>query len=158
MIYAFSSTAPSSSAQDATLTIHVDKGVLNLNLGKGTSATSTGTSPASTPTSGTPSGSFPNDGRPLLPFQRLVVAHAIFCLVGFLLFLPGGALLARYLRTFSSKWFTGHWLIQFAICKSTLRESPERLFIDFFRSWSDHRYWYCFGYPSCRDSWWVPLQ
>jgi len=157
VIYAFSSTAASSSAQDATLSIHRDHGILNLNLGKGTSTT-TGTSAASTPTSGTPGGSFPSDGRPLLPFQRLVVAHAIFCVVGFLLLLPGGALLARYLRTFSPKWFTGHWLIQFAICRSTVRESPEGLFNNFLRSWSNHRYWFRLGLPSCRVSWWVPLQ
>ena len=43
----------------------------------------------------------------------MIVAHAIVCVIGFLVCLPAGALLARYLRTFSNKWYTGHWIIQF---------------------------------------------
>jgi len=48
-----------------------------------------------------------------LPYQKLIVGHGILCAVGFLFFLPAGALLARYLRTFSPTWFRGHWIAQF---------------------------------------------
>ncbi|KAJ7656194.1 hypothetical protein B0H17DRAFT_956176 [Mycena rosella] len=47
--------------------------------------------------------------------QRMIVAHAIVCVVGFALLLPLRALLARYLRTFSSTWYTGHWIAQVGI-------------------------------------------
>ncbi|KDQ58563.1 hypothetical protein JAAARDRAFT_34380 [Jaapia argillacea MUCL 33604] len=45
----------------------------------------------------------------------LVVAHATLCTIGFLLLLPAGALLARYVRTFSAVWYKGHWIFQFAL-------------------------------------------
>lgn len=49
----------------------------------------------------------------------MIIAHAIFCTLGFLLFLPAGALLARYLRTFipGPIWFRGHAILQFFIGK-----------------------------------------
>lgn len=49
----------------------------------------------------------------------MIIAHAIFCSVGFLLFLPAGALLARYLRTFipGHVWFKGHAILQLFIGK-----------------------------------------
>ena len=52
---------------------------------------------------------------PLLPFEKYIIAHAIFCVIGFLGLLPLGALVARYTRTFTPKWYTAHWIIQFAI-------------------------------------------
>jgi hypothetical protein len=52
---------------------------------------------------------------PFTDTQKLFVAHAIFCGLGFLLLLPAGALLARYFRTFTPTWFKGHWFNQFAI-------------------------------------------
>ena len=45
----------------------------------------------------------------------MVIAHGILCLVGFLFFLPLGALIARYLRTSSSAWFKAHQTIQFFV-------------------------------------------
>ena len=51
----------------------------------------------------------------LNPFQKIVIAHAVFCTVGFLLVLPAGALLARFMRTFSHSWFKGHWILQFGV-------------------------------------------
>ena len=56
---------------------------------------------------------------PLLPFEKYIIAHAIFCVIGFLGLLPLGALLARYSRTSTPRWFTAHWIVQFAI--GTLR-------------------------------------
>ncbi|KAJ7019216.1 hypothetical protein C8F04DRAFT_1214393 [Mycena alexandri] len=73
-----------------------------------TSTTSAGGA-ASTDTGGA------TDDIPLTPYQRMVVAHAILSVVGFALLLPLGALVARYLRTFSPSWFTVHWIAQFGI-------------------------------------------
>ncbi|KAJ7166728.1 hypothetical protein C8R46DRAFT_899435 [Mycena filopes] len=46
-------------------------------------------------------------------FQTLLIAHALFCVFGFAIFLPAGVILARYLRTFRPWWYTGHWIAQF---------------------------------------------
>jgi small basic protein len=48
-----------------------------------------------------------------LPYQRKIVAHAIVSTVGFLVLLPIGVLIGRLGRTFTSKWFTGHWVFNF---------------------------------------------
>jgi hypothetical protein len=40
---------------------------------------------------------------------------AALCGCGFLVLLPRGVLLGRYMRTLSSQWFTAHWVIQFGI-------------------------------------------
>lgn len=55
---------------------------------------------------------------PLLPFEKYIVAHALISMLGFLVFLPLGALTARWVRTFSPVWFTLHWIIQFGIGSS----------------------------------------
>ncbi|EIW63573.1 uncharacterized protein TRAVEDRAFT_69519 [Trametes versicolor FP-101664 SS1] len=57
---------------------------------------------------------------PLFPFEKYIVAHAIFCVIGFLGFLPLGALLARYTRTYTSSWFTAHWICQLALAGPTI--------------------------------------
>ena len=54
-------------------------------------------------------------GIPLLPYQKYIIAHAILSMLGFLVFLPLGAIVARWLRTFTSIWFTAHWVIQFGV-------------------------------------------
>ncbi|KAH8106539.1 hypothetical protein DFH11DRAFT_1638524 [Phellopilus nigrolimitatus] len=41
--------------------------------------------------------------------------HALLCSIGFLILLPIGSLVGRYLRTFSGNWFWAHWIIQFLI-------------------------------------------
>ncbi|KAF8161057.1 hypothetical protein B0H34DRAFT_699258 [Crassisporium funariophilum] len=115
VIYAYGSSAPSSSAVDATLLQHVDYGVLQLNLAKQLPSGTTVNPPV--PTDVRTGGSV---DIPLKPYQRLIVAHAVFCAVGFLIFLPAGALLARYLRTFTTTWFKGHWILQFAISGPTI--------------------------------------
>jgi len=52
---------------------------------------------------------------PLLKYQRLIVAHAVLCTVGFLGILPLGALVGRYLRTVTTTWLKAHWIIQFFV-------------------------------------------
>lgn len=44
--------------------------------------------------------------------DRMVIAHGILCLIGFLFFLPLGALIARYFRTSTNAWFKAHQIIQ----------------------------------------------
>ncbi|KAF8899494.1 hypothetical protein CPB84DRAFT_1825362 [Gymnopilus junonius] len=105
LIWAYSSTNPGSSSSDASINEHDDKGEWQLDLTRPLNFTSS-------PTNGTLP-AFPNP--PLYPYERLIVAHAILCILGFLLFLPAGALIARYLRVFNPIWFQWHWILQFAI-------------------------------------------
>jgi hypothetical protein len=109
VIWAFGTIAPGSSSADATLQQHLNSGTFQLDLTGTLSANST-SSPSSTGSS----------GIPLLYYQKLIVAHAILCVVGFLALVPAGALLARYFRTVSPTWFKGHVTIQAFICKVAL--------------------------------------
>ncbi|KAJ6456390.1 hypothetical protein C8R45DRAFT_1186522 [Mycena sanguinolenta] len=110
LIYAFGTTNPGSKEASASLQVHLDSGRISLDLTKSSSTTSGNSSS----TSGSDSGTSSNNG-PLSPYQRKVLIHAILCVVGFALLLPTGVLLARYLRTFSPSWYTGHWIAQFGI-------------------------------------------
>lgn len=67
-----------------------------------------------TPSSSSPSPSAPN-ASPLQPFEKYIVAHAVFCSVGFLALLPTGAIVARIMRTFKPLWFKLHWIIQWVL-------------------------------------------
>jgi len=122
LIFAFGNTNPGSSDAAANLLQHLDYGVIQLDLTKSLSASSTTTGSGSASTGASGSGSDSGDTSsgatddiPLTPFQRMVVAHAIFSVVGFALLLPCGVLLARYLRTFTPTWYTGHWIAQFGL-------------------------------------------
>jgi hypothetical protein len=106
IVWAFGTQQPSSRAVDATIQKHFDSGPLTLDLTKPFSSNS---SPSSN-----------RQSFQLAYYQKLIIAHAIFCTVGFLLLLPAGALLARYFRTFSHKWFQGHWIVQFALGGSVI--------------------------------------
>ncbi|KAF4621244.1 hypothetical protein D9613_000655 [Agrocybe pediades] len=108
IIWAFGTTNPGDSSPSAVLVQHADSGTLNLDLTKQLSGNTT-----APPTDGTPTGG--SFKIPYLPYQKLIIAHAVFCSVGFLVLLPLGALLARYLRTFIPTWFKGHWIVQFVL-------------------------------------------
>ncbi|KAJ7678689.1 hypothetical protein B0H17DRAFT_944227 [Mycena rosella] len=109
LIFGFGTTNPGSSDASASLAKHLDYGVIQLDLTKALSSfTSTAAGSAATSPGAT-------DDIPLTPHQRMVVAHAIFCVVGFALLLPAGVLLARFLRTFTPTWYIGHWIAQFGI-------------------------------------------
>ncbi|KAJ7800577.1 hypothetical protein B0H14DRAFT_2898843 [Mycena olivaceomarginata] len=106
IIFAFGTTNPGSSDESATLQQHLDSGVTSLDLTKPFSASST--------PSGSDFGSS-SSADPWTHYRRMVVAHAVLSVVGFALLLPCGILLARYLRTFTPTWYTGHWIAQFGI-------------------------------------------
>jgi len=118
LIYAIGSTNPGSSSASASLIQHYDSGAIQLDLSKDPTSTSTSTgSGSSSPTGKTSSGG----GIPLLPYQRMIIAHAIFCTIGFLFILPAGVLLARYGRTtIGPVWFKGHAALQFFIAGPTI--------------------------------------
>ncbi|KAK0455199.1 uncharacterized protein EV420DRAFT_588134 [Desarmillaria tabescens] len=113
VIYAFARTNPGSSSVSADIQQHIDGGIVQLNLAGTLPATPTGSASYPGSTSGTTQS--PSFNIPLQPYQRMIIAHAILCGIGFLVFLPFGSLLARYVRTFTPKWYTGHWISQFAI-------------------------------------------
>ncbi|KAG6842071.1 hypothetical protein C0991_002725 [Blastosporella zonata] len=115
IIMAFGTDSPGSSDPGANLIQHYEFKTVLLDLTKGNTVSTTSGSSAAAPTktSSGGHGTNPSDDIPLLPYQRMIVAHGIFCTVGFLLFLPGGALLARYLRVFTPTWFVGHSIAQF---------------------------------------------
>jgi hypothetical protein len=100
IIYAFSRDAPTSSVEAARINVHQEKGMFRLDLSKPL---------VSDDNSASVSGTIPLTGT-----QKLFIAHAVFCGLGFLFFLPLGVLLARFLRTFTPTWFKGHWIMQFA--------------------------------------------
>ncbi|THH02961.1 hypothetical protein EW145_g6651 [Phellinidium pouzarii] len=111
IIWAFGTTNPDDSSASANLVMHVDSGTLTLDLTNPLSSNSSATDPASSGGSSSPSSGA--SSAPLLPFQKLIVAHAVVLGIAFLILLPAGALLARWLRTISPLWFRGHWIIQF---------------------------------------------
>ena len=151
VIYAFGTQNPGSSAKDATLAQHVDYGVLQLDLTKSSSTSngSTGGTSSSGTSTSSEAGTSGADSTPLLPYQRMIVAHATFCTVGFLLFLPAGALLARYSRTFTSMWFKGHWIAQFALGKYIPPIFLLRRIQLCFDSGSIYCHWSCSGHSVC---------
>ena len=125
IIWAFGSNNPDDSAVDASVVQHLDFGTASLNLGGTLNSTSRNPSnPVSVGfTSGVPNGNSttPGDGGskvstlPLLSYQKMLIAHGILSAIGFLVLLPFGALIARYTRTLTPRWFTSHWVFQFAL-------------------------------------------
>ncbi|GAW07028.1 CBD9-like protein [Lentinula edodes] len=97
-IWAFGPQNPGSSSPSAPLRIHEETGTASFDLSKDFTGVATASRSSA-----------------LLPFQRLVIGHASMLTIGFLFLLPIGALLARYMRTFTPIWFKGHWIVQFAI-------------------------------------------
>lgn len=162
IIWAYSTSRPPSSAIGASLIQHIDSGFTRLDL---TKVLATGSKDPTNPISNigsdptlptTPSSSAPSISIPLQPYQKKIVAHAILCIVGFLGLLPAGALLARYLRTFSSVWFKGHWILQFALgefpilsrsSSLSLGTAPDtNVFFSLIRSWTYYYRWHRFRY------------
>ncbi|CAK5265805.1 unnamed protein product [Mycena citricolor] len=107
LIFGFCDTNPGTADPSATLQMHIENGNLNLDLSKALNSSSgSSTSSSSTQTSGS---------SMLSSTQRMIIAHAIVSVIAFALLLPSGVLLARYLRTFTPTWYTGHWIAQLGL-------------------------------------------
>ena len=131
IIWAFGGTNPEDAAVDAILVQHLESGPTMIDLSQTLSTNSKDpTNPVSTisqsqsggasSSSGSGSSSAAPSHIPLLPYEKYIVAHAILCMIGFLILLPFGALIARLMRTFSPFWFKLHWFIQFCLGTSSL--------------------------------------
>ncbi|KAI0051372.1 hypothetical protein FA95DRAFT_323564 [Auriscalpium vulgare] len=57
----------------------------------------------------------PNFSVPLNFVEKKARTHALLVSVGFLILVPLGTLTARYARTFTNRWWFGHWIINFVI-------------------------------------------
>ena len=112
IIWAFGTTNPNDAAVDATLDQHIDSGPTRIDLSQPLSSSGGDQNPVTDPNA--TSGSI---SVPLQPFQKMIIAHGLLCTIGFLILLPFGGLLARYARTFTNTWFTGHWIVQFGLGK-----------------------------------------
>lgn len=125
LIWAFGITTPAADPA-AVIEQHLDAGTFSLDLTKqleprlpsGTASTDsqagTHTSMASTATPPAPSQSAtatPPVSSLSHPDGPVLVAHAALSAAGFLILLPLGALLARWSRVFTPKWFTAHWFV-----------------------------------------------
>ncbi|KAL5490385.1 hypothetical protein ACEPAI_5218 [Sanghuangporus weigelae] len=123
-IWALGVSNPLSASPDVNLELHLDSGNFTLNL---TNTIDTEQIPFLNPSSSTSSGSlsgtatsspFPggdpsiDDGTPFQTFEKLIVAHAVLSVLGFLVVLPIGSLIARWARTFWANWFYYHWMTQ----------------------------------------------
>lgn len=139
IIWAYGTTNPGSSSVSASILKHAAAGTSQLNLGNTvTSASRNPTNPVSlgfspidpgsvgdssgsnsTSNSTTTDGGDASDGAlgPLASYEKMWIAHGILTTVGFLVLLPFGALIARYTRSFTTYWYTGHWMFQFAFGK-----------------------------------------
>lgn len=71
--------------------------------------TSTGSSNTTSTGSSTPGTNGNSNFGGLNTSGKLIYAHAVISVLGFLLVLPLGALFARWARTLSNDWFFYHW-------------------------------------------------
>jgi len=117
VIFAYGVDPPGSSAADATILLHYDYSSTQLDLSGSSSTTTGGSSTGGTSTS---TGANSSTSNPLMSYERMIIAHGILCVLGFMLFLPAGALLPRLFRTFTSTWFSGHWILQFGLAGPTI--------------------------------------
>jgi hypothetical protein len=111
LIWAFSAAKPTSAATDARIAMHVDQGRLTLDLTKTGSAGGSSGGGGSTAGGGSGGGS----GTSPSSYEKVFLAHAVIATVGFLVVLPIGALIPRYLRTFTTGWLKFHWGAQFVL-------------------------------------------
>ncbi|KAI5124526.1 hypothetical protein M0805_003050 [Coniferiporia weirii] len=130
-IWALGFGNPNSTSPNATLLIHAAAGAFTLNLTNMIdpdsvpsfqnqnssdivfSPSSSVASSSSITTSPQPTGgSGGSDVISFASFERIAISHAVLSVLGFLVILPAGALIARWCRTYMTNWFYYHWIIQ----------------------------------------------
>ncbi|KAJ3733386.1 CBD9-like protein [Lentinula guzmanii] len=115
LIWAFGTQNPGSSAEDAPFQFHVDAGYAHFDLSKPISSSSDKVDSSASAPSPSSSSLTSTNTIPLNAHQRMAFAHAVFCTTGFILFLPAGVLVSRWVRTFTPAWYTAHWILQFVV-------------------------------------------
>lgn len=110
MVYSYCSTNPDSSASDAVIVQHEEQGVTNIDLSRSISVPSSesGNDAGSVPTSESP-----DTGGPWMMSDRLIVAHATFGCLVWLLVSPIAILIAQFGRN-TFKWVKPHMVGVFA--------------------------------------------
>ncbi|KAG8976305.1 hypothetical protein FRC05_004221 [Tulasnella sp. 425] len=129
MIWAYSTSKPSSSAVDAQLVQHDKMGTATMDLTQSVSALSTGRGATTTvigtstqtiiplPTGASSDGNS-SEGASRPDPEKKIRTHGVLMTVGFLVCLPIGIFIARFSRTIpflKDKWFTAHWFVQFVV-------------------------------------------
>ncbi|KIL69527.1 hypothetical protein M378DRAFT_97157 [Amanita muscaria Koide BX008] len=112
IIWAYSRQRPSSSDPSSRLQYHNARGVLNLNFGSSPKNSDSSPHNSDSPSNtGSPASSDPSPTSvPLTRHERVIFLHGVLVSFGFFVVLPTGGLVARYTRTFTSKWFKVHQL------------------------------------------------
>lgn len=113
----------------------------------------------------------PASSGPLDSYEKIIVVHGILSFLGFLVLMPAGALVARYMRVYSPRWFRLHWILQLAIGVSwDFNRKPEELNLARSFRWPHHSCRFCyrpcwspfwtwsFWFPSCENIFHKPLR
>ncbi|KAF9050674.1 CBD9-like protein [Hymenopellis radicata] len=99
LLWAYSKTRPDSDDPEATILGHYVAGFLNLNFSDTTAE------PMYMPTT----------SKAAASHKRIVIAHGALLSIGFLIVLPAGALVARFARSFTTRWFMVHYCLNYII-------------------------------------------
>ncbi|KAJ6623430.1 hypothetical protein B0H10DRAFT_791584 [Mycena sp. CBHHK59/15] len=112
IIWAYSLRRPEPDTS-ADLMGHYVAGTVNMDLSKQLSDSPGQPTPESTrPTLETQA---PEDALTTLPRYQKLIWHGILVSLGFLVLLPAGSLVARWTRTFTSRWFKVHRIVNFGV-------------------------------------------
>ncbi|KAF8831523.1 hypothetical protein HHX47_DHR1000815 [Lentinula edodes] len=111
LIWAYGMTRPASPDPHTTIYGHYAAGMLLLNLEKDISVTS----PEGSLDDTTSSPVISQDPLFYSTHELVVLAHGFLIAIGMLVLLPAGALVARWTRTYSEKWFKIHKTLNYVI-------------------------------------------
>lgn len=131
LIWAFGLTRPSSASPDADLEMHFAADTLVFDLTKELDADGNHLTAAPKPVATTkvaptpvptmrieppvPTHTSHEHVTPFSVHEKLIVLHAGFLVMGFLVLLPFGSLVARWTRTFTTHWFKAHKLSNYYV-------------------------------------------
>ncbi|KAF8921488.1 hypothetical protein CPB85DRAFT_1428468 [Mucidula mucida] len=100
LLWAYSKTRPDSDDPEATILGHYVAGFLNLN------SSDTTAEPMYMPTASKAAAA---------AHKRIVIAHGALLSIGFMIVLPAGALIARFARSFTTRWFMVHYYLNYIV-------------------------------------------
>ncbi|KAJ4488215.1 hypothetical protein J3R30DRAFT_3695951 [Lentinula aciculospora] len=116
LIWAYGMTRPASLDPHTTIYGHYAAGMLLLNLEKELPGTPPDDSPSNATSSpDTQSVTESQDRLPYAAHELIIFGHGFLLSIGMLVLLPAGALVARWTRTYTEKWFRLHKLLNFMI-------------------------------------------